>query len=64
MQDDDFNPCHIEAGEIIRPASDYLLGMAASGQIDLNNLARAEFRARLRHQATLDIIAMQRRALI
>jgi len=62
MQDDDYNPCHIEALDIIRPASDYLLRMAAAGQIDLNALARAEFRARLRRQATLAIAAMQRRA--
>ena len=61
MQDDDFNPCHIEALDIIRPASDYLLRMAASGQIDLNTLARLEFRARLRQQATQEIAAMARR---
>jgi len=60
MQDDDFNPCHIEAGEILSPASDYLLKMAASGHIDLNRLARLELRGRLAHQATLDIIALQR----
>lgn len=60
MQDDDFNPCFIEASEILNPASDYLLQMAASGQIDLNRLAQQEFRARLRHKATMDIIAMQR----
>ena len=51
MQDDDFNPCDIEALEILRPASDYLLQMAATGQIDLNSLARLEFRARRRHEA-------------
>ncbi len=61
MQDDDFNPCHIEALDILRPASDYLLRMAASGQIDLNNLARLEFRARLRHEATQHIAAMAAR---
>jgi len=60
MQDDDFNPCYIEAGEILNPASDYLLKMAASGQIDLNRFARLELRGRLQHQATLDIIALQR----
>lgn len=62
MQDDDFNPCHIEALDIFRPASDYLLQMAASGQIDLNRLARLEFRARLRDQATRQIAAMDGRA--
>ena len=51
MQDDDYNPCDIEAMEILRPASDYLLQMAATGQIDLNSLARLEFRARRRHEA-------------
>jgi len=61
MQDDNYNPCDIEALEILRPASDYLLQMAASGQIDLNKLARAEFRARLRHEATRQIAAMERR---
>ena len=60
MQDDDYNPCHIEAFDIIRPASDYLLQMAASGQIDLNKLARLELRARLRHEATQHIAAMAR----
>jgi len=58
MQDDDFNPCHIEAQQILQPASDYLLRMAASGQIDLNALARFELRGRLRHEATRQIIAM------
>ena len=57
MQDDDFNPCDIEALEILRPASDYLLQMAAFGQIDLNNLARLEFKARRRHEATQRIAA-------
>ncbi len=51
MQDDNFNPCDIEALEILRPASDHLLQMAAFGQIDLNNLARLEFKARRRHEA-------------
>jgi len=58
LQDEDILP--FEAQEILRPASDDLLRMAATGQIDLNRLARAEFRARLQHQATLDIIALQR----
>jgi hypothetical protein len=53
MQDDDYNPCDIEALEILRPASDCLLQMAASGQIDLNALARLEFRARRRHEAVI-----------
>jgi len=57
MQDDHYNPCDIEALEILRPASDYLLQMAAFGQIDLNNLARLEFRARRRHEATQRIAA-------
>jgi hypothetical protein len=57
MQDDDYNPCDIEALEILRPASDYLLQMAAFGQIDLNNLARLEFRARRRHEAAQQIAA-------
>jgi hypothetical protein len=51
MQDDHYNPCDIEALEILRPASDYLLQMAAIGQIDLNSLAHLEFRARRRHEA-------------
>ncbi len=62
MQDDDYNPCDIEALEILRPASDYLLQMATSGQIDLNQLARLELRARRRHEATQVIAAMDRRA--
>jgi hypothetical protein len=57
MQGDDYNPCDIEALEILRPASDYLLQMAAFGQIDLNNLARLEFRARGRHEAAQRIAA-------
>jgi hypothetical protein len=57
MQDDYYNPCDIEALEILRPASDYLLQMAASGQIDLNNLARIEFRARRRFEAAQRIRA-------
>jgi hypothetical protein len=57
MQGDYYNPCDIEALEILRPASDYLLQMAASGQIDLNNLARLEFRARRRHEAAQRIAA-------
>ena len=58
MQDDDYNPCDIEALEILRPASDYLLQMAAFGQIDLNNLARLEFRARRRFEAAQRIAAI------
>jgi hypothetical protein len=57
MQDDYYNPCDIEALEILRPASDYLLQMAAFGQIDLNNLARLELRARRRHEAAQRIAA-------
>jgi len=62
MQDDDFNPCDIEAWEILRPASDYLLQMATAGQIDLNRLARLELRARLRDEAAQQIAVMSRRA--
>jgi hypothetical protein len=62
MQDDNYNPCDIEALEILRPASDYLLQMATAGQIDLNQLARLELRARRRHEATKQIAAMDRRA--
>ena len=62
MQDDDFNPCHIEASEIFRPASDYLLQMAASGQIDLNLVARVELRARRRYEATRQIATLAPRA--
>jgi len=51
MQDDNYNPCDIEALDILRAASDYLLQMAASGQIDLNNLARFELRTRRRFEA-------------
>ena len=61
MQDDDFNPCDIEAWEILRPASDYLLQMATAGQIDLNRLARLELRARLRDEAAQQIAVMSRR---
>jgi len=57
MQDDHYNPCDIEALEILRPASDCLLQMAAFGQIDLNNLARIEFRQRRRHEAAQLIAA-------
>jgi hypothetical protein len=57
MQDDYYNPCDIEALEILRPASDYLLQMAAFGQIDLNNLARLEFKAPRRHEAAQRIRA-------
>jgi len=57
MQDDHYNPCDIEALEILRPASDYLLQMAAIGQIDLNGLAHLEFRARRRHEAAQRIAA-------
>ena len=61
MQDDDILP--FEAQEILRPASDDLLRLAAVGQIDLNRVARQELRARLRHKATLDILAMHRSAM-
>jgi hypothetical protein len=58
MQGDDFNPCNIEALEILQPASDYLLQMAASGQIDLNALARFELKGRRCYEATKQIAAM------
>lgn len=60
MTDDDITA--IEAYEILRPASDYLLQRAAAGQIDLNKLARNELRARRRYEASLEIAAMDRRA--
>ena len=62
MEYDDYNLCHIEALDILSPASDYLLQMATAGQIDLNKLARRELRARLRHEATRQIAAMAARA--
>lgn len=60
MEYDDNDLCGMEALEILRSASDYLLQMAACGQIDLNNLARLEYRARRRHEATQHIAAMAR----
>ena len=60
MTDDDI--AAIEAYEILRPASDYLLQRATAGQIDLNKLARNELRARRRYEATLEIAAMAARA--
>ena len=59
MEYDDNDLCSIEALDILRPASDHLLQMAACGQIDLNNLARLEFRARRRHEAAQRIRADQ-----
>ena len=59
---DDYNPCDIEALEILRPATDYLLQMATAGQIDLNKLARLELRTRRRSEATKEIAAMAARA--
>jgi len=64
MQDDYYNPCDIEALEILRPASDYLLQMAAFGQIYLNKLARLGLRARRRHEAAQRIAADHFRAEI
>jgi len=60
LTDDDITA--IEVYEILRPASDYLLQLAACGQIDLNKLARMELRARLRYEATRQIAAMAARA--
>ena len=62
MEYDDNDLCGIEALEILRPASDYLLQMATAGQIDLNKLARLELRARRRYEATQQIAAMAGRA--
>jgi hypothetical protein len=62
MELDDYDLCNMEADHILTGASDYLLQLITCRQIDLNKLARLELRARLRHQATLDIIAMQGRA--
>ena len=62
MQDDDNLGnylCGLEAWEILRPASDYLLQMITSGQIDLNDMARQELRARRQHEATKRIAAME-----
>ncbi len=59
MEYDDNDLCGIEALDILRPASDYLLQMAAFGHIDLNNLARLEFRARRRFEAAQRIRADQ-----
>ena len=60
MEYDDNDLCTIEALDILRPASDYLLKLVTSGQIDLNKLARLELRSRLRHEATQHIAAMAR----
>ena len=62
MDYDDNDLCTIEAYEILRPASDYLLQLITAGQIDLNKLARIELRTRLRHEGTQQIAAMARRA--
>jgi hypothetical protein len=62
MELDDYDICKMEADHILSEASDYLLRLVTCAQIDLNKLARRELRGRLAHQATLDIIAMQRRA--
>ena len=58
MDYDDNDLCTIEAQDILRPASDYLLQLATAGQLDLNKLARMELRARRRHEATKQIAAM------
>ena len=41
----------LEAHELLRGASDEVLQMAIAGQIDLNALARFEFRSRRRNEA-------------
>ena len=60
MDYDDNDLCNIEALDILRPASDYLLQLVTVGQIDLNKLARTELRARRRYEATKQIAAMAR----
>ena len=62
MEYDDHDLCSMEALDILRPASDYLLQLVTSGQIDLNKLARLELRARRRYEATQHIAAMAARA--
>jgi len=62
MDYDDNDLCTIEAYEILRPASDYLLQLITAGQIDLNKLARLELRARRQYEATKQIAAMARSA--
>jgi len=62
MELDDHDLCSMEADHLLTATSDYLLKLVTCGHIDLNKLARRELRGRLEHQATLDIIAMQRRA--
>ena len=62
MDYDDNDLCAIEAYEILRPASDYLLQLVTAGQIDLNKLACLELRARRRYEATQQIAAMARSA--
>jgi len=62
MEIDDNDLCGMEALDILRPASDYLLQMATAGRIDLNRLARLELRARRRYEATQQIAVMARRA--
>ena len=49
----------LEAHEILSGASDEVLQMAIAGQIDLNALARVEFRSRRRNEARqwIDILA-------
>ena len=60
MDYDDHDLCSLEAQDILGRASEYLLQLTISGQIDLNELARRELRARLRHEATKQIAAMAR----
>jgi hypothetical protein len=62
MEIDDNDLCGMEALDILRPASDYLLQMATAGQIDLNRLARLELRARRRYEATQQIAVMAGRS--
>ena len=57
---DDNELCEMEALDILRPASDALLALIATGRIDLNRLAGMEFRARRQQDATRWIGAMAR----
>lgn len=57
---DDNELCEMEALDILRPASDALLALIATGRIDLNRLARMQFRARRREESTQWIGALAR----
>jgi hypothetical protein len=57
---DDNELCEMEALDMLRPASDALLALIASGRIDLNRFARLESRARNQREAARWIGAMAR----